>query len=45
VTNPHTAASTGTGTATTPPDGVYEIDPEGSRLQFRAKAFTVAWVR
>jgi polyisoprenoid-binding protein YceI len=31
--------------AALPPDGVYEVDPEGSRLQFRAKAFTLAWVR
>jgi polyisoprenoid-binding protein YceI len=45
VTNSHSAQSTGSETATTPPDGVYEVDPEGSRLQFRAKAFSVAWVR
>ncbi len=45
MTNSHTAESTGSGTASTPPDGVYDVDPEGSRLQFRAKAFTVAWVR
>jgi polyisoprenoid-binding protein YceI len=45
VTDPHTAESIGSETATTPPGGVYDVDPEGSRLQFRAKAFTVAWVR
>jgi polyisoprenoid-binding protein YceI len=45
VTNSYTAESTGSETASPPPDGVYDVDPEGSRLQFRAKAFTVAWVR
>jgi polyisoprenoid-binding protein YceI len=44
VTNSHSAQSTGSETATSPPDGVYEVDPEGSRLQFRAKAFALAWV-
>ena len=43
--NPDTAESTESGIATTPPDGVYEVDPEGSRLLFRAKAFALAWVR
>jgi YceI-like domain len=43
--NPDTAESTESETDSTPPDGVYDVDPEGSRLQFRAKAFTVAWVR
>jgi polyisoprenoid-binding protein YceI len=27
------------------PDGTYDIDPEGSQLRFRAKAFALAWVR
>jgi polyisoprenoid-binding protein YceI len=45
VTDSHTAESTGSKTATTPPDGIYDVDPGGSRLQFRARAFTVAWVR
>ena len=45
MTNPHTAESNGSETLATPPDGTYDVDPEGSRLRFRAKAFTVAWVR
>lgn len=45
MTDPHTAESMGSEAATAPPDGVYDVDPEGSRLQFRAKAFAVAWVR
>jgi polyisoprenoid-binding protein YceI len=27
------------------PDGTYEVDPAGSELRFRAKAFALAWVR
>jgi polyisoprenoid-binding protein YceI len=27
------------------PDGTYDIDPVGSQLRFRAKAFALAWVR
>jgi polyisoprenoid-binding protein YceI len=26
------------------PDGTYDIDPQGSQLRFRAKAFALAWV-
>jgi polyisoprenoid-binding protein YceI len=44
MTNSHIAESAGSGTAAPPPDGVYEVDAERSRLQFRAKAFALAWV-
>ena len=44
MANSHIAKSAGSGTGAPPPDGVYEVDPERSRLQFRAKAFTLAWV-
>ena len=44
MTNSHIAESAGSGTAAPPPEGVYEVDPERSQLQFRAKAFTLAWV-
>jgi polyisoprenoid-binding protein YceI len=44
VTNSHIAKSAGSGAAAPPPDGVYDVDPERSRIQFRAKAFTMAWV-
>jgi hypothetical protein len=45
MSNPDTARATESGSATLPPDGLYEVDPEGSQLRFRAKAFALTWVR